>query len=184
MHQTHTAVYNSLPQPSHRLWRGTIDVGDGLAGSVAGHGSAPSRARTSEEDATSADGLTEGGGSGPSQRLTGPFLRHDGQKRTLGTPLAWHSDVLRFRPFMRGRIATLRPRKFCSRHLREHAFPAKSSDLRRCSTRRDKLTDYHRKPFPSIPRHLRSRSLLWKVALFRGVTFDPSGCSPAAITRG
>ena len=47
-----------------------------------------------------ADGLTEGGG-GPSQRPTEPLLRHDGQKRSLDTPTAWHSDVLRFRPFMR-----------------------------------------------------------------------------------
>jgi hypothetical protein len=141
MHRTHTAVYDSLPQQSHGLWRGTIDVGDGLAGSVVGLGSAPSRARTSEEDATSADGLTEGGGSGPSQRCTGRLFLHALHKQSADTLLALHSEVLRFRPIdgevAHAAIPSLR--KFLSRHLWERAFPAKSGHSRRHSQRRSEL---------------------------------------------
>ena len=77
---------------------GRVPLGNGLAGSVVGLSSAPSRARTSEEDATSADGLTEGGGSGPSQRCTGRLFLHASHKRSADTPLTLHSEVLRFRP--------------------------------------------------------------------------------------
>jgi hypothetical protein len=136
-----------------------------------------------EEDATSADGLTEGGGSGPSQRCTGRLFLHASHKQSADTPLALHSEVLRFWP-IDSEVAQ-RPQ------ARENFSHSTSESVRFLQNQAipgiiPKGTQNCGLPPETVSEHIPQLScsvLARKAVFFRGVTFDPSGCCPAAITQ-